>query len=192
MQSKTQNLLVIDLETSGTNPFKHDVLAVGMTPFSRDAEPLSVYVRPPETPVWTDHARANFDRFAEEWERFSVSPEEACSRIEAYIRDVFGGEQATPVGHNVGFDQAFLRKLAFQGGREAIAGLSHRAVDTHTLLFMQLLRGGLPAAALSSDGAFLEFGINVPAAQRHTAVGDALATRELVTRLFAKDALAAP
>jgi DNA polymerase-3 subunit epsilon len=52
------------------------------------------------------------------------------------------------------------------------------------MLYLLYLKGILPSSALSSDGAFGYFGIKVPEGDRHTALGDALATRELVLRLF--------
>ena len=42
-----------------------------------------------------------------------------------------------------------------------------------------LVRGLVPDAALTSDGAFKHFGIRVDEPQRHTALGDAITTREL-------------
>jgi DNA polymerase III epsilon subunit-like protein len=107
-----------------------------------------------------------------------------CEKIERYLSSVFPGEAVTPVGHNVGFDVAFLRKLAFLGGRNEITAISHRALDTHTMLYLLHLKGRVPPSALSSDGAFEYFGIRVPDNERHTALGDALATRELVLRIF--------
>jgi len=176
-------LLVIDVETSGLNPFRHDVLAVGLVPVTRDIPPTVVYVRPSRI-QWDDYAQRNFNRYAAQWEAGALPPSEACDAIERYLANAFPGRRVTPVGHNIGFDVAFLRKLAFLGGRDELAGLSHRAVDTHTLLYVLVLKGRLPAEALTSDGAFKHFGIKVEDSLRHTAIGDATATRELVLRLL--------
>jgi DNA polymerase III epsilon subunit-like protein len=174
-------IVVVDLETSGVNPFRHEVLAVGLAPLDRGLPPLSVYVRP-ERIQWTEYAERNFERFSGEWNAESISPAEACVSIERYLAEVFSGKPVTPLGHNVGFDLAFLRKLAFLGGRDQLAGLSHRAIDTHTLLYMLASKGQIPHDAATSDGAFRHFGIAVDG--RHTAIGDAIATRDLVYRLL--------
>jgi hypothetical protein len=79
---------------------------------------------------------------------------------------------------------AFLAKLAALAGQEGFAGLSHRSVDTHTLLFLLCLMGDIPSSALTSDGAFDYFGIRVPDEIRHTALGDALATSKLLLNLL--------
>lgn len=179
----TQNLLVIDLETTGTNPFRHDVLSVGLVPLKESDPPCVVYVRPTEI-QWTQFAKANFERFAATWESNALPPAAACGAIERYLAKVFRGEAVTAIGHNVGFDVAFLRKLAFLAGKNELDAISHRALDTHTMLYLLFLKGRVPSSALSSDGAFRHFGIRVSEIARHTALGDALATRELVLRLL--------
>jgi DNA polymerase III subunit epsilon len=176
-------LIIIDLETTGTNPFRHDVLAVGLVPISLNLPTATVYVRHQQC-VWTDFAREIFANYQAEWQANAVSATEACDRIEKYLADTFGGQEVTPVGHNIGFDLAFMKKLAFLGGRERVALLSHRAIDTHTLLYLMHLQGFLPDEAVTSDGAFRHFGIHVEERLRHTAVADAKATRELLLHLL--------
>jgi DNA polymerase III epsilon subunit-like protein len=181
-----RSLVVIDLETSGTNPFVHDVLAIGLVPVFDIGKPTEIYIRPNamQELQWTEHARKHFEKYARPWKTNAVSPFDACEAIEQYIENELSLKQLTPVGHNIGFDVAFMRKLAFLGKREELRGVSHRAVDTHTLLFTLFLKGLIPSSALSSDGAFSHFGIDVPDSVRHTAIGDALATRDLFLRLL--------
>src|SRR5690606_17986631 len=113
------------LETSGPSPFRHTVLSIGVAPFGENLPTLEIFVRP-EKIEWTDYARTNFLKFQDDWEHDAVSPAEACEKLEAYFRELFGKQDATPVGHNIGFDVAFIRKLAFLGGRDQLMGLSHR------------------------------------------------------------------
>ena len=177
------NLVVIDVETSGVNPFKHEVLAIGIVPLIETIPPCLVYIRPLEI-EWSTFARNNFDKFSTEWEEKAIPPSEACRVIEKYLAEVFNGQPATVIGHNVGFDIAFLRKLAFLAGKDEIAGISHRMLDTHTMLYLLYLNGLIPSTAMRSDEAFKHFSIKVNDAERHTALGDAIATRELVLKLF--------
>lgn len=183
MNEQIDRLLVIDLETTGANPILHDVLAVGMVSLSDPSTKRVIYVRP-DNPRWSPYAQANFQKFATVWQREAMPPATACAEIEHWLAQQFRGEMVTPVGHNVGFDVAFLRKLAFLAGKDEIDFISRRAVDTHTLLYLLYLRGMIPRVALSSDGAFAHFGIPVPLAERHTALGDALATRLLVMQVL--------
>ncbi|SRR6266540_978328 len=180
---KDSSLVVVDVETSGINPFLNDVLAVGIAPLFANAQSLELYIRP-NTIEWSPYAKDNFRKFRSEWELRAVAPSAACEIIEKYLLDNFSGNKVTPIGHNVGFDISFLKRLAFLGGRDELAGLSHRAIDTHTILYLLYLQDKLPITALNSDGAFQYFKIRVPDASRHTALGDALATRELILKLF--------
>jgi len=45
MTNLPNNLVVVDLETSGTNPFRHEVLAVGLVPLTEKIPPYLLYVR---------------------------------------------------------------------------------------------------------------------------------------------------
>jgi DNA polymerase-3 subunit epsilon len=187
----TKPLVVVDIETTGTNPFCHDVLAIGLVPVAADRPATTVYIRQNHY-VWSDYAGQLFGKYKSEWTAHAVQPSLACDAIEIYLKQTFGGNEVTPVGHNVAFDQVFIKKLAFLGGQERLAGLSHRAVDTHTLLYILYLQGRLPADALTSDGAFQYFGINVGDDSRHTALADAQATRELLLHLLDAFKIAVP
>ncbi|MHB8345950.1 MAG: 3'-5' exonuclease [Acidiferrobacterales bacterium] len=183
IESKSSPLVVIDVETSGINAFRHQILAVGLVPLLDETLPLEVYIRP-ESITWSSYAKKIFQKYEKKWEADAVTPSEACDRIERYLSKVFPGERAIPVGHNIGFDISFLKQLAFFGGRDELAGLSHRVLDTHTMLYLLYRQGKLPASALSSDGAFQHFKILVPESQRHTALGDAIGTKKLVSKLL--------
>lgn len=161
-----------------------------MVPFDARIDPLQVFVafEPNNPPEWNEFASKNFEKFRASWERGAVSASEACQIIEDWISRGWHRETITPVGHNVGFDQAFLRKLAFRGGREQIAGISHRGVDTHTLLQLLLLEQKVPPEAVTSNGAFRHFDIRIDESARHTALGDATATRQLMEAILVRSA----
>lgn len=178
-----KNLLVIDIETTGVNPFKHDALAVGLVPLNRALPQKQIFIAH-ESLEWNEFALKNFEKFQAEWLAAAIPPFAACQAIEEYIRQTFNGHAVTLIGHNIGFDIAFLRKIAFQGGRDELAGISHRAVDTHTLLYLLKIENRIPVEATTSGGALKHFGIDVPPWERHTALADARATRELVTCIF--------
>ena len=183
MNPRSKNLLVVDVETTGTNPFRHNVMAIACVPFAGDIPTLELYVAH-EKVVWSEYAKKQFDRYALKWETNAISAGNACAVIEQYLSLYYPGESVTLVGHNIGFDMAFLRKLAFEGGRDELAGISHRTVDTHTMLYVLYEQGKLPSSALTSDGAFRHFGIRIRESERHTALGDAFATKTLASKLF--------
>jgi len=175
-----RNLVVIDVETSGINPFRHQILSLALVPLDLSKSPLELYVNEGE-PEWQKTAAAYFEESRPSWEAYGRSASEACAALSSYIETVFG-DKITVVGHNVGFDVAFLRQLAFRAGLDQVPLISHRVIDTHTILYLLHLSGVIPEDALSSDGAFRHFDIRPQASARHTALGDALATRELFMR----------
>lgn len=176
------NLVVVDVETTGPDPFIHDLLAVALVPVLRPERAMVVYVRDDEL-SWTDFGRENFRKYEDDWNRLALAPIDAFGEIEQYFEHLLPDETATMVGHNVGFDLTFLRKLAFLSNRPTLPRISHRSIDTHSLLYLAALQHGWPTA-LSSDAAFELLNISPPDNQRHTALGDALATRLLFLRLL--------
>jgi DNA polymerase-3 subunit epsilon len=177
------NVVVIDVETSGLNPFQHQLLAVGLCPLWGPEEATTIFIKHPSI-TWTPAAKEYFHKYQSEWEHRAISPTRACREIEAYFSRVSANRPVQLVGHNIAFDVSFLKQLAFLAGKDELVGASHRVLDTYTMLFLLNQKGLIPSSALTSDGAFKHFGIRVNEAQRHTAMGDALATRELVQALL--------
>lgn len=179
-----KNLVAIDIETSGTNPFIHDALAIAFAPINPEIPNLEIFISQHDL-SWSEYAKNNFPKFSKSWEANSVQPKEAIKIITKYLSLHFNGEKVTAVSHNVGFDIAFLRKLAFQADLVEIPFLSHRAIDTHTLLHaVNSKRKNNNPLNLTSDAAFDNFGITTDPSSRHTALADAIATRELYIKLI--------
>lgn len=178
------NLVAIDVETSGINPFDSELLSIALVPLNVKLSPLNIYIAHNEI-KWNSFARENFKKFEKKWKSEAINPTEACEKIEIYLANTFNENNAIGVGHNIGFDMAFLRKLAFQGGRDQIQWLSHRTLDTHTLLYILSLEKIIPSWAATSDGAFKFFEVAISEKFRHTAIGDAKATRTLFKKLVA-------
>jgi DNA polymerase III epsilon subunit-like protein len=112
------------------------------------------------------------------WEKFSVGREEAAERLKDWLLTC---ENPMLCGHNIGFDSKFLEKLSHQTNIRF--PVSHRTVDTHSLLMQLHLKGEIPIEATSSDGAFEWFDVKPPVLTRHTAPGDAMATARLMQKL---------
>jgi len=176
-------LVVVDTETTGQDPFSHEILSIGMAAVGSTAA-TELHVSLPSDAAWTEFGRKNFVRFEQEWRMAARAPGDVVRLIESFIQSNFGGKEVNLVGHNMAFDRFFLAKLAHRAGVIAIKGISHRTIDTFSLLMGLHLSGRLPLNATTSDGAFEHFGITIPAAQRHTALGDALATKELFLKVM--------
>lgn len=178
-----RNLVIVDTETTGENPFEHEILSAAFLPFVSNNR-FEVHVKVLRDASWTDYSRELFSNFEKRWNADAVDPVEAVRRIEKFIEEAFAGEEINLIGHNVAFDRFFLARLAARAGVGSIRGISHRTIDTYSLLMILHLLGRIPKSATSSSGAFLHFGIDVPASERHTAMGDAIATKLLFLKLL--------
>jgi hypothetical protein len=161
-----------------TGPIPCDGVFAGI--LGRHLPPLSLYVRP-DSVAWAPVARRYFEGYKSEWEIRSCSTSEAWARLVEYTKQL--GPDLMLVGHNVGFDVSFLKQLA-PGGALGDCGISHRSIDTHSLLRVLAWQAKIPEQACTSSGAFAHFGIDVPSEHRHTALGDATAAKELFSKII--------
>lgn len=180
----TRPIVVIDTETTGPNPFIHDLISLALVPLDRGMQALEVNVRVSDSARWTRFSKENFERFKKRWSETAMEPDAAARAVQAYINSISENGSIILAGHNIGFDRAFLQKLAFIGGLEEFEGISHRNLDTHSMILDRVLSGSAPEAAVTSSGAFNFYKINLEKSVRHTALGDALATRELIEKLL--------
>lgn len=176
-------LVVVDTETTGENPFVHEILSAAFVPVEQPAQ-LEVHVKVRDNASWSKYGQSLFEKIEGEWQQRAVLASEAVQKIEEFLDSHYQGREVNLVGHNVAFDRFFLARLASRAGVKSIRGISHRTVDTHSLLTVLHILGKIPSEATSSSGAFEYFNIKVPKARRHTALGDAVATRELFLRLI--------
>ncbi|MDA5339069.1 3'-5' exonuclease [Stenotrophomonas maltophilia] len=181
--SLLKKLIVVDTETTGANVFTNSILSYAFVPMTCD-DILEGYVDDFSGQPWSEVAESYFRETKEEWSVKKRSASAALQAIEAYLSELSPGEDMMLVGHNVAFDRYFLERMAFEAGRSRIAGLSHRSIDTHSLLMSLSIMGLIPESATSSSGAFKYFGIRPPSSKRHTAIGDAIATRRLFSLII--------
>lgn len=182
-------LLVIDTETGGTDPYAHSLLSLGAVVWddgSKGAE-IELLVGEPTFSVTAEAMKINrIDLVCHG--AAALPPALATSELERFIAAQFAAapgkrEKVTLAGHNVGFDIGFLKRLYRMAGSDFDETYSHRSLDTAAIVRFLSLAGVLPLASAGSDAAFEYFGIEVPEGKRHTALGDALATATLLTRL---------
>lgn len=192
MKNVMDSVIVLDTETGGLNPHTDALLTVGLAgPFGLSIElPVLDFGRcvPEAMKVNKIDLLAHREK--------ALPPIQVLREVEDFIRKVRNmtvsesapeGEKLYIAGHNVHFDLAFLRRLvnlAHPTSPDLPRWLGGRTIDTHTLLWAEYAKGNLPNSATSSDGAFRHFGIEVEEQERHTALGDAKATRKLLERLL--------
>jgi DNA polymerase-3 subunit epsilon len=181
-------LLVIDTETSGLDPARHSVLALAAVVWDdgRITGSFETHVWEPEMEV--DPESLAINQIDLQWlQREGHSPAAAVGAFEAFLDKAFpatkNNEKVRLVGHNLGFDLPFLKALYAKAGCEYARRFSHRSIDTASILGALIVAGRLGLPEAGSSAAFTYFGIAPATDRRHTALGDAIATAHLLTRL---------
>ena len=178
-----ENVVILDTETGGLDPLTHSIMTIGLVSGDGKAQ-LELTVAEPQ--IVTDPRALAVNRLdPEAVARDGLTPEQACDEIDAYLSRVHPKSRPMVCGHNVAFDLAFMRRLYTMVGRDVPSCFSHRTLDTHTLMWSLIATGRLPDHVRGSDAAFAHFDIEPPAHLRHTALGDAVATRDLLEGLLA-------
>jgi DNA polymerase III epsilon subunit-like protein len=177
-------LLFIDTETGGLNPCRHSLLSLAMVIWE-DMEIIDSQEILINDGILSVTAEAlSINRIDMEKHKQSARPSsEAIEKILLFIRKHFPRqEKITLAGHNVHFDADFLRIFLSRNKKNFSEFFSHRIIDTSSILYYLYLSGHIKHKAISSDEAFELFGIEVEG--RHTAIGDAVATALLFTKLL--------
>ncbi|MFN8011648.1 MAG: 3'-5' exonuclease [Holophagaceae bacterium] len=181
----TNPYLFLDTETGGLDPRVHSLLTLGLVvgDASGVKDCLEIALKHEPYVVSGGGMKVNRIDLVAHHER-AVSPQGALDLFEGFLDKHFGKDtRAVLVGHNISFDHAFLNGFLSGLGRDPEARIEHRSVDTHAVAAALRDAGRLDLPKLSSDALFRHFGVEPPEHQRHTALGDALATFHLYWKL---------
>jgi DNA polymerase-3 subunit epsilon len=182
-----QQILVLDTETGGLDVFQNSLLSMAFVSFDGKKQ-IEIFVK-------EDHINTVPQAMAvnkidlNDIQKNGLKPLDACLALEAFLDDLIaytGQPYFTLVGHNIAFDLAYLKRLYRLAQRPYPRALSHRSIDTHTLLWALAILKQKDPSVTTSDGAFNHYQIQPPAELRHTALGDAVATRDLLFHLLAE------
>jgi DNA polymerase III subunit epsilon len=177
-------LLFIDTETGGLDPGKHSLLSLAMVIWEdmEIVDSQEILINDGILSV-TEEALSINKIDLEKHKQSAVSSSQALDKILLFICKHFPRQRKiTLAGHNVHFDAAFLRSFFSANKKDFNEYFSHRIIDTSSILHYLYLAGKMKQRAISSDDAFDLFDIEVEG--RHTAIGDAIATAKLFTKLL--------
>lgn len=182
----TQPLLFLDTETGGLDPKRHSLLSLGLVVGDgpRIVDSLEILIR--HDPYVVSGGGLKVNRIDLVQHTANALDADLAHKVLGVFLDQHFPHMCKPIilaGHNVAFDQAFLGAFLETLGQHLEPRFSHRIVDTHSLAAGLRDAGKLPLENLSSTALFDHFGIVVPEDQRHTALGDSLATFELYWKL---------
>lgn len=177
--------LFLDTETGGLDVERHSLLSVGLVVGDDGVRRDSLEILIRHEPYVVSGGGMAVNRIdLVQHDRTALAPAQALDAFDTFLQAHFPGEgPVTLVGHNVGFDRSFLGAFLVSQGRPLEPRISHRIVDTHSIACALRDAGRLDLENLSSTALFQHFGIVIPEAKRHTALGDALGTFELYWKL---------
>ncbi|MBA3649831.1 MAG: 3'-5' exonuclease [Chitinophagales bacterium] len=179
----TNKLLFIDTETGGLNPQLHALLSVGLVVWEDGIiiDEGEFIIQTGKKSVSQSALDVNHIQI-EQHNHKALPSKEAFENLIAFIDRHFPDKKpVTLAGHNINFDLRFLKYFFNQHGRLFRSYISHRVIDTSSVLHFLYIAGILPDKIISSDEAFNHFNITVD--NRHTALSDARATAELFSKL---------
>lgn len=184
MLDAIDHVIVIDAETGGLSPERNAILSVALVTTHESLE-----LKIADTTGELDSRAMEVNGIDPEKHFAEAIPMDlAAELINEFIHGVyrrFGeGQKLWLAGHNIAFDLGFLGRLFRLAGVKPVRLIGpHRTIDTHTLLWAKAAAGDIPYEATSSDGAFKHYNIFIPEGERHTALGDARATLQLLRQL---------
>jgi len=175
-------MIVIDTETGGLDPGVHSILSLGacVYPQAPGGPTFEMFVR--EDPMMVTAGALDVNDI--DLRRAAEKPVDVWDRFVSWVRNVEGSTGVILGGHNTPFDIGFLRRLARLAKGSVDGIFSHRYVDTMTVARFFVLSGDLPSGH-SCSLASLCATYSVVRTGEHTALGDALATRDLLTEMIA-------
>ena len=184
-----ENIVVLDTETGGLDPTKHSLLSIGVVVLNDNLEELGrkeIFVK--EDEIVADEIALKINKINLEWlKENGKDPFNAIVELEWFLAQFFDCSKESAIslaGHNIQFDVGFMKRLyrLTNGQKKYEQTFSHRVVDTASVLrFLKL--AGISSAGSSSNKAFEYYKIVVAEEKRNTALGDAVATAELLRKM---------
>lgn len=186
--------IIIDTETSGLWPGYNGLIEFAAAVVDSNLQiidTITIDINPPEDAV-IDPVSLKINNFTVERIRKGLDYDTACSEIAQFINRYFLTKNPIFVGQFYPFDYAFLVDLFVQTGKIQELGnfMSNRFIDTKSAVMMANIRaeaqGGpkpFPSTSLSSPGG-LKDQLGIKDYESHTALGDVLATHEVLVKLI--------
>ncbi len=181
---KFNRILFIDTETGGIDPINNSLLSIAFVIWDNGkiSQPQEFLINDGVLNVTQSALDINKIDLIEHSKK-AMSPKDIIYKIEQYLECNFSDEEKIILcGHNVLFDINFFKNFCQNYGLDYNKRFSHRYVDTASILFYLSTVGIIPDNMTSSQNAFDYFNISVN--NRHSALGDVLATTELFNQML--------
>ena len=181
-------MLVIDVEASGTEHYKHSIVSIGALDFLNPSNRFYEECR-----VWDGAHIMDEALEVNGFTKEQITDTKRQSEADAVHAFLYWSEnlpERTLAGQNVSFDRDFLKAASERAGHTNWS-FSHRTIDTHTLCYMHMIKRGVQPpldkehrhSALNLD-AVLNY-VGIPAEPTpHNALTGALSHAEVISRLL--------
>jgi DNA polymerase III epsilon subunit-like protein len=186
--------LLIDTETTGLHPARHGLIELAAAALDAQLTIIETFqadVCPPEG-FAVDEEALQINGFTLERISKGITYKELCETFLAFIKKHFASDPVV-IGQFYPFDYAFLDKMLSESGySEGIAKTipGNDFIDSKALAMSMNLAAHLrgkpvpfPSTSLSRPGGLREK-LGIVGYQAHTALGDVLATREVLIKLL--------
>jgi len=176
-------ILIIDTETGGLDPAIHSILSLGAVVLENNEikDSKEWFIIEPIIHVTVDAMAINEIALDQLPYKASLAAD-VVQQLEEWLALNFGAEKITLGGQNINFDVAFLKRLyQFNPVYSFNKRFSYRMVDTASIAWYLMETGKLQIEKPSLTLLFQYFNLTPPVA--HTALGDALATANLLVKL---------
>jgi DNA polymerase III epsilon subunit-like protein len=194
LSEKPGRYLIVDTETTGLHPARHGLIELAAAALDGQLALLDTFqadVCPPEG-VEFDPEALQVNGFTMERIRTGISYRMVCEQFLGFMSKNFSAEPIV-IGQFYPFDYAFLEQVfSTCGYRDGLSAAikGNDFIDTKALAnsinMCALLKGQsvpFPVTSLSKPGGLKEL-CGVTAYQAHSALGDVLATREVLIKLL--------
>jgi DNA polymerase III alpha subunit (gram-positive type) len=176
MDFKNRNLVFIDLETTGLEPYTHEILELAcLLVDSKTLEVKDKYltkVRPSHIDTADSEGLEVVGYTSEKW-KDALSLEETLIRFNELAKD------AILVGWNIQFDWSMI-DAAFSS-LKIEANFDYHSIDVCSIAYTKLLKEeGLEKLSLGDVAKFLNIEVN----GRHSSIGDIMATFDVYKKLL--------
>ncbi len=178
-------MIIVDVETTGSNPVKNSILSIGAIDFENPKEQFYQECRMWEGAHVEQEALAvNGYSEAEIKDPAKQSEGELVGNFFAWLKkrnsELVGGQ-------NPMFDLGFIQAGAYRNHLDFL--MAHRSVDLHTVVFMHMIKNGITPPTknkksdINSDGIMKYVGIPTEP-KPHIAINGAVWEAEALSRLL--------
>ena len=186
MELRDRRMLLIDSETTGFDPEKHQLLEVGILVLEQGEiiNSLNIKLKHKEYVLTAGAMKANKIDIVKH-EEYALSAKDACEKILKFLECNYSEEHYLVVGQNVDFDIKFLEKLFLSTYKikEFRNLVGYRKLDIMQLFLIRNIEGKIKAEKQDLDYMLNTLNIEIPA-DRHSALTDCFLEYEVLKKLL--------